>query len=216
MAKQFYPIDKNQIERIKFVMQEEHLKANAFAMSLGYDISSLSKTLNGKRPVPQSLIEAISKAYGISQEWLLNGEGEMKNELLPVKSDADGRPYYNVDFAAGFDVMFNDQTTVPDYYINFAPYNNCDCWVNAHGDSMAPTISSGDMVALKCIEDFRYLINGEIYAIVTTTGLRTIKRVRDNGETITLIPDNKEIAEQTIPKDILEHVFQIKCCLKQF
>ena len=197
-------------------MQEEHLKANAFAMSLGYDISSLSKTLNGKRPVPQSLIEAISKAYGISQEWLLNGEGEMKNELLPVKSDADGRPYYNVDFAAGFDVMFNDQTTVPDYYINFAPYNNCDCWVNAHGDSMAPTISSGDMVALKCIEDFRYLINGEIYAIVTTTGLRTIKRVRDNGETITLIPDNKEIAEQTIPKDILEHVFQIKCCLKQF
>ena len=216
MAKQFYPIDKNQIERIKFVMQEEHLKANAFAMSLGYDISSLSKTLNGKRPVPQSLIEAISKAYGISQEWLLNGEGEMKNELLPVKSDADGRPYYNVDFAAGFDVMFNDQTTVPDYYINFAPYNNCDCWVNVHGDSMAPTISSGDMVALKCIEDFRYLINGEIYAIVTTTGLRTIKRVRDNGETITLIPDNKEIAEQTIPKDILEHVFQIKCCLKQF
>ena len=47
MAKQFYPIDKNQIERIKFVMQEEHLKANAFAMSLGYDISAYQKLSTG-------------------------------------------------------------------------------------------------------------------------------------------------------------------------
>jgi signal peptidase I len=81
---------------------------------------------------------------------------------------------------------------------------------------MYPTIASGDIIAMKRIYDFRYLINGEIYAIVTSNGLRTIKRVRDNGDTITLIPDNKEVDEQTIPKSIITHVFLIKGSLKQF
>jgi signal peptidase I len=81
---------------------------------------------------------------------------------------------------------------------------------------MYPTIASGDIIAMKRIYDFSYLINGEIYAIVTSNGLRTIKRVRDNGDTLTLIPDNKEVDEQTIPKSIITHVFLIKGSLKQF
>jgi SOS-response transcriptional repressor LexA len=81
---------------------------------------------------------------------------------------------------------------------------------------MDPTISSGDLIAMKRIHDFRYLINGEIYGIVTSNGLRTIKRVRDNGQTLTLIPDNKEIPEQTIPKEIITNVFIIKGSIKQF
>ena len=147
---------------------------------------------------------------------LLIADIESTNTDKPVISKDSGKPYFNVDFAAGFVEMENDQTTIPDYYIDFPPYNNCDCWCNAHGNSMYPTIASGDIVAMKRIEDFRYLINGEIYAIVTRNGLRTIKRVRDNGETITLIPDNKEVSEQTIPKEILLQVYQIKGAFKQF
>ena len=127
-----------------------------------------------------------------------------------------GRPYYNVDFRLGFDIMTNDQTTNPDYMIDFPPYNDVDCWVNAHGDSMAPTISSGDIVALKHIEDHSYLINGEIYAIVTTNGLRTIKRIRDNGETFTLIADNHEVGEQIIPKQFVTHVYHVRGTIKMF
>jgi SOS-response transcriptional repressor LexA len=136
---------------------------------------------------------------------------EVERNLSPK-----GRPYYAVDFAAGFDILENDQTNTPSFYINFPPYNDCDCWCNARGNSMDPTISSGDLIAMKRIHDFRYLINGEIYGIVTSNGLRTIKRVRDNGRTLTLIPDNKEIPEQTIPKEIITNVFIIKGSIKQF
>ena len=66
------------------------------------------------------------------------------------------------------------------------------------------------------IYDFRYLINGEIYAIVTNNGLRTIKRIRDNGDTFTLIPDNKTVAEQTLPKAIVTHVYHILGAVKHF
>lgn len=216
MAKQFYPINTDLIERIKFVMQEKSIRANAFADKLGYAQSSTYLILNGKRPVPDTLLEKICEVYDINKEWLLTGKGEMQNEPKPIISDSVGRPYYNVDFAAGFDFLENDQTTVPEYYIDFQPYNKCDCWCHAHGNSMYPTIASGDIVAMKRIEDIRFLINGEIYGIVTSSGLRTIKRIRDNGDTITLIPDNKEIAEQTIPKNIVTSVYQIKGALKQF
>lgn len=134
----------------------------------------------------------------------------------PMRNYAKGRPYYNVDFTLGFDFMVNDQTQNPDYLIDFPPYNDCDCWCNAHGDSMHPTISSGDIVALKRIEDFRYLINGEIYALVTSNGLRTIKRIRDNGDTFTLIPDNPSVGQQDIPKSLITHAFLVRGTFKMF
>lgn len=212
MAKQFYEINADLVERIKSVMNEANERANAFAARLNYNPSNLSGILNGKRPVPASLIEAICKTYIVDKEWLLTGE-EKQTQQPEVPS---GVPYYNVDFTLGFDIMENDQTTIPDSYIDFPQYNRCTCWVNAHGDSMAPTISSGDMVALKQLEDFRYLISGEIYAIVTKNGLRTIKRVNDKGKNIQLIPDNKDYQEQFIPKEELLHVFVVKGCMKAY
>jgi len=181
-------------------------------LSNGY-VNNVSKGLGASK-----LAEISRQFPELNTEWLLTGKGGMlyDNEQLPKKTASSGCPYFNVDFAAGFSLLENDQTTNPEFYVDCRPYNNCDAWVNAHGDSMAPTISSGDIVAMKRINDFRYLINGEIYGIVTSSGLRTIKRVRDNGDTITLIPDNKEVAEQTIPKEIITHVYQIKGAFKHF
>ena len=81
---------------------------------------------------------------------------------------------------------------------------------------MHPTISSGDIIALKSVEDFHFLISGEIYAIVTTNGLRTIKRIKDNGTTLMLIPDNKKYPEQTIEKNEVVKVYQVMGSMKMF
>lgn len=79
---------------------------------------------------------------------------------------------------------------------------------------MTPTISAGDMVALQKIEDFQYLISGEIYALVTRNGLRTIKRVNDLGDNLKLVPDNKSYEEQIIPKSEIISVFYVRGNLK--
>ena len=201
-----------------------HSKAE-LARLLGRTRESVSSACSGKEPsFNDRFLRAFSyKFQEINENWLLNGEGEMLAEKANAKKPhtdiiigTKGIPYYNVDFTLGFDIMENDQTTIPDSYIDFPQYNRCTCWVNAHGDSMAPTISSGDMVALKQLEDFRYLISGEIYAIVTKNGLRTIKRVNDKGNNIQLIPDNKDYQEQFIPKEELLHVFVVKGCMKAY
>ena len=194
-----------------------------FGNRLDISQSTVSMIESGKRKPSSRLIKSICREFRINEKWLTDGEGEMLAEKANAKKPhtdiiigTKGMPYYNVDFTLGFDIMENDQTTIPDSYIDFPQYNRCTCWVNAHGDSMAPTISSGDMVALKQLEDFRYLISGEIYAIVTKNGLRTIKRVNDEGNNIQLIPDNKDYQEQFIPKEELLHVFVVKGCMKAY
>lgn len=203
-----------------------------FAQALRVQRTALSAAMNGNKAyLTKNLFMKICAVFPniFSLNYLLTGEGRLliendmpadgeqyDEELRPIRSTVNGKPYFNVDFEAGFDIMENDQTRTPEYLIDFSPYNNCDMWCNARGNSMYPTIASGDIVALKRVSDFSFLVNGEIYAIVTTNGLRTIKRVRDNGDTITLIPDNKEVAEQTIPKALLRAVFQIKGSFKCF
>lgn len=163
-------------------------------------------------PGAEHLTKILNAADDMSREWLLTGEGPMliaeeSGQIFQV-SPSEGRPYYNVDFKLGYDIMVNDQTTIPHCFVSFPP-NNVDCWCNAYGNSMAPTISSGDIVGLKLIEDPSTLINGEIYAIVTSNGLRTIKRIHDNGTTFTLTADNHDVPSQTIPKSVITTVFQV-------
>lgn len=180
---------------------------------------------NGKYPrISDDLKELIIGHFSLPQDYFLESFEPMMSQLPsdldgePIKSynPRVGVPYYNVDFEMGYDFLTNDQTTNCDYMINFSPYNKCDAWCNARGNSMHPTISSGDIIALKRIEDAHLLISGEIYAIVTVNELRTIKRIKDNGKTLTLIPDNKEYPEQTIDKSDVIKVFQVMGSMKMF
>lgn len=214
------------IQRVKMLVEESGYKKSRFAIEANINASNFGKKLEGKLGFTDTDIKLISDKYGVRIGWLMSGEGEMfkaPDQMIeqvrrdnPVRSTRTGIPYFNVDFEMGFDLLENDTTTNPDYMIDFAPYNKCTCWCNARGNSMYPTISSGDIVALKKIEDFHLLLTGEVYGIVTVNGLRTIKRIKDNGDTLTLIPDNKEYTEQTIDKQDILHVFQVMGSVRAF
>jgi len=202
-------------ERITIYLKHKGIGQNKFenlaGISNGY-ISNLKST-----PGTTHLTKILNAAPDLNQHWLLTGEGEMLGTNNAIQCcNNTGVPYYNIDFTLGFDILENDQTVQPEYFINFPPYNKCTCWINARGDSMAPTISAGDIVALQRIEDFHILISGEIYAIVTRNGLRTIKRVNDLGDSLRLIPDNKEYNEQVIQKSEILSVFYVKGNVKAF
>lgn len=203
-------------ERLIIFIKKNGLSQRRFEETVGIS----NGYVNSLRHAPsatklQMIIDAFPQ---LNEKWLLTGDGEMlKSEIeLPKKSMTSGKPYYDVEFEMGFDEMTNDQTTSPEYLIDFRPYNHADVWCNAWGNSMSPTINSGDIIALKEITDARYVINGEIYAIVTLNGLRTIKRINDNGDTYTLIPDNVDYKEQTIDKKEIIKMFLVIGCMKRF
>ena len=138
---------------------------------------------------------------------------------IPCKSLTKGVPYYNVDFIGGFDIVLNEQSVVPQYLIDFQKYNSATCWCNVTGHSMEPEISHGDIIALKRIEDISFLPLGEIYAIVTTNDMRTIKKIgpASDESKYSLIPLNKspEYGVQEIPKDKIRFVYQVLGCMKR-
>lgn len=174
-------------------------------------------------PSPQKIQMIIGAYPDLNQSWLLTGEGEMLNSVKidsePQINFTKGVPYYNVDFIGGFDIVLNDQTISPEYLIDFRKYNEATCWCNVTGHSMEPEITHGDIIALKKIEDKSFLPLGEVYAIVTTNGMRTIKRLGPSNDPkcYTLVPTNKspEYGIQELPKDMIEHIFQVLGCMKR-
>ena len=178
------------------------------ADEFGVDIKTIRNWEKGTVSIPAVRMKKVDD--------FINGTPEASDEPRPVKSFTHGVPYYDVDFRLGFDLMMNDQTARPDYLIDFAPYNKCDVWCNARGDSMAPTIANGDIIALKEIADPSFLANDEIYAVVTTNDMRTIKRVRDEGDSLLLIPDNKAYSDQRLPKTLIDKVYKVVGCMKMF
>lgn len=171
----------------------------------------------GKR----GLTDILRKFPELNSDWLLTGKGDMflSQQSNPIINYTTGVPYYNVDFIGGFDLVLNDQTINPEYLIDFKLYNEATCWCNVTGHSMEPEIAHGDMIALKKIEDFSFIPFGEVYAIVTTNEMRTIKRIgpATNPENYSLIPTNKspEYGVQELPKRMIRHIYHVLGCMKR-
>lgn len=203
---------------------------NSFAKILGYSrAQTIYDIINGKSAPSYDFFNRFANTEfsdKISLQWLLTGKGEMLKEKLsePVQAgrkasptinyEYKGAPYYNVDFIGGFDVVLNDQTVNPDYYINFVPYNKPGViWCNITGHSMEPELNNGDFIAMKeMTTPIEYLPYGEIYGIVTDD-FRTVKRIRMSEKKgyVRLIPTNKspEYAEQEIPVTMIRKVFVV-------
>lgn len=211
-------------ERFQTFISYKRLSKRKFQDSIGVSNSYIQNIVNG---ISDDVLNSIMKKYPeLNTDWLLTGNGNMllspmvdKNLDSYTINYKKGVPYYNVDFIGGFDIVLNDQTTMPEYLIDFKKYNEATCWCNVTGHSMEPEITHGDIIALKKVEDVSFLPLGEIYAIVTTNGMRTIKRIGPSTkeDCYTLIPTNKspEYGVQEIPKRMISVVFQVLGCMKR-
>ena len=212
------------LDRIQEICTKEGITIGALEKKIGASKGVLSRALNNRTDIQSKWIQTFVENYPTySSRWLLTGEGEMLvkegNSNTPAISYTKGVPYYNVDFLGGFDLVLNDQTTTPEYLIDFKKYNDATCWCNVTGHSMEPEINHGDIIALRQIEDFSFFPMGEVYAIVTTNDMRTIKRIGPsaNPNCYALIPTNKspEYGIQDLPKDMIKSLFQVLGCMKR-
>ena len=219
-------MDASQI--INELMEYSKLSPSEFAIKIGTKTTQAIYDLQKGRTktISSAMADKIVSCYPeVNKVWLLTGEGKMlKNDVdytdKPLISYQHGVPYYNVDFIGGFDLIVNDQTITPEYYIQFKPYNKATCWCNITGHSMEPEINNGDIIALREIKDISFLPYGEIYAIVTSNDMRTVKRIGPsaNPDNYTLIPTNKspEYGIQELPKDKILRIFEVMGCMKKF
>lgn len=197
--------------------------------------TTINAISNGDRTLQRRLQRQINEGAAITDEtinlfidifpdvsasWLLTGEGEMlvENGPKPEISYTEGVPYYDEDFMLGFEELLSSGREYPEYLIKVPGYEKATLWCNASGHSMEPEINNGDIIALKRIEDYSFLPFGDIYGIVTTNGLRTIKRIgRSPREGFyRLIPTNKDYDEQEIPINQIALVYRVMGAMKAF
>lgn len=155
----------------------------------------------------------------INETWLLTGQGEMlMTSPKPEISYTDGVPYYDEMFECGFNELTAPNSESPEYLIRMPGYEKATLWCNASGHSMEPEINNGDIIAMRKISDSSFLTFGDIYGIITTNGLRTIRRLGKSADPncYRLIPTNKDYDEQDIPKDKILIVYRVMGAMKAF
>ena len=168
----------------------------------------------------ENIARFLAYAPDVNVEWLITGRGSMmgNNEKeLTTQNINDGVPYYDVDFIGGFDEVFNDQTVNPELSITNGICPRAQLWCNITGHSMEPTISNGDIIALRqcSVQDIQY---GEIYAVVMDS-FRTVKMLR-RSETpgmIRFVPVNTDDFDpQDFPVKRILKIYEVVGCLRRF
>ncbi len=205
-------------DRVLEFIKAEEISVKRFETRASLSNGAVSKIGDNTR---RKILDKIVSAYPqLNMNWLLTGEGEMlsKNEPKPEISYTDGVPYYDEMFECGFNELVAPNSESPEYLIKMPGYEKATLWCNASGASMEPEISNGDIIAMRRIEDFSFLPYGDIYAFITSNGMRTIKRLGRSSDPTCyrLIPTNKEYDEQDIPKSMIQIVYRVLGAMKAF
>ena len=116
---------------------------------------------NGKYPtVSVDITKEILDKYPVSSDWLLKGEGNMLKEnvgetsLEIVYDNPKGVPYFeNIEATGSILSLYNDYPEVPTFYINYPHFDDCTAYVPMVGDSMFPMYSSGEIIAVKKVDN---------------------------------------------------------------
>ncbi|WP_346236706.1 S24 family peptidase [Niabella insulamsoli] len=125
---------------------------------------------------------------------------------VPVK-------YYDVDFAAGNVVFYEDNVEFPAYEMNIPAFSGCVAF-NVFGDSMEPLIKNGSVCFGRKKERwFDYLEYGQIYGIIMKNGedryLKYIRKSEDQTKFL-LKSANPDFDDFEIPKQDIHNIWLIE------
>ncbi|WP_048852498.1 XRE family transcriptional regulator [Komagataeibacter europaeus] len=131
---------------------------NRVAMRATIPVGTLNRYIAG-RDMKASAMIALAKACGVSLDWLATGSGPERPDEIPTVTatdrfdDQDLVPvrYYGVRASAGFGTLCETEAAkevilIPRSVLGaaFGIHGNNILSMHATGDSMTPTISSGD------------------------------------------------------------------------
>jgi phage repressor protein C with HTH and peptisase S24 domain len=224
MAKNFYEIDTDLIARLKSLMKTKAIKANKFATDINYSESSLSKILNGKRPAPISLLEAISHTYNISMEWLQTGQDTADTGVAisstdtTVQIDCTEEAEEIESFPILPEVVAESQNTNIETYIEensseLERVNPSSLLSASHAaerilrTSMLPTFQPEDIVFVRFLPDRMKLCDGDIYYLNCNNRPTMIRRVKfEPDNKLRLVAQNPQYGDVIISRDDIINV----------
>jgi phage repressor protein C with HTH and peptisase S24 domain len=192
------------------------------ADAIGVTQSSIAAYEGGRRSPPLPVALALEHVFRIGQNWLMTGEGQrflsgMHKQPTVVTSSAQWReltriegedqyhavPYLRDAAAAGSGLIMEEQ--VEGYCIihkRVAPDPEKIRCVRISGDSMAPTLTDGSIVAVDITPVPLRNLEGRIVCSHTSDGMVVIKRLRIRSHFALLFSDNPD--QRTFPPLVVD------------
>ena len=182
-----------------------HCGHDDIARKLGRNRVNVTKAINGdSRYLTRSFLRSFAAAYSdyINEDWLLDGKGQM--EKADRKSTRPHIPADKAVVAAGFvgSAIGSVQESECEVRPVMAPFPWYDFTIEVSGDSMEPTLCSGDTIACEWLHDSTEFVHNRIYVLDTADGA-VVKRVERKGNTLHCHSDNSEYPDFDVPADIV-------------
>lgn len=167
------------------IVKSDRLKSKTvFAQQLGTKGHIIDLYLQDKRKITYEQAKLLCSAYKVSEAFMFQGQGKPFNGQLPKEDrlamalGIDFNPnilFTNVEAfssnTVGVDLLEdNDRFHIPGLLGDLVAFN-------INGNSMSPTIRTGDMVICNPIETVKEMKDNQIYAVVTTQSV-WVKRVQ--------------------------------------
>jgi len=234
--------------RIAELLERVGIEPIEFANALDVSKEYVYMLRDGARPVSKKLANKIENEFNIKREYLL-GETDNFDEAyfgdnlsrqwnstpgsnIPTvinetktklpKKQKNKVPFYDLDVTATITGSYLDLGEKPEYYVDLKPFNDCDAYVRVYGDSMYPKYQSGDIIAIKKINNLGYMRWGHVHLVVSDSyydDLRTLKEVHpceDDPECIILKSSNPNFkGENKVEKKHIIGLFLVKGKVRQ-
>lgn len=201
------------ISRIRYLIKENGCTQSEFAEKIQIDPSNLSKHMNGRLPINDSLLNKIVVNIGVSKSWIKDGNdlpfAKENNDIKTITLGNDaivpskGTPVYDIDVTAGCmprAAMFTSDNIIGAIDVPGIP-DNCRI-VRVSGDSMCPVINNGDYIAVRELNNKSQIFWGQIYVILLED-YRLVKYIRkhSNPEKMILRSENNKYDDMEIKCD---------------
>ena len=205
LNKRFKEVYNLLVSRKEIIKSDRQKSKSAFAEQIGTKGHIIDLYLRGKRKITYDQAKKLCSKYGVRETYMFQGEGQAFESVERSNTNKLARAlgisfspnilFTNVEaFASntvGVDFLEeNERFHIPGVSGDLIAFN-------INGDSMAPTINTGDMVICKPLESKLEMVDDEVYAIVTNQSV-WVKRVKkyynpyQKWTHLQLISDNKE------------------------
>lgn len=189
--------------RLTYAMEKLGFNPNSLAQKIGVTRPAMAKIVKGETLEPKKILE-IANALDVDVQWLKTGEGKApdfakKMTELTACTDED---VYRIDIlnktaSGGFGAIQSSDITEVVSAIEYNESNFRQIFngyhpediklINVKGDSMSPTIESGDLLFVH-IRTTHY--DGDGVYVFTYGDALHVKRLQKAGDELLVLSDN--------------------------
>lgn len=205
----------NAKEIMKHLIKEYGGTQKVFASMVGVSQPTVASWMT-QECIPPSGIAKILKALPEVDINFLHGKSRKHLRQVETRLLPRGVNYYpNLPATAGQLPVGDYDGTTEQIHI---PGVTADAFLPVRGDSMVPSIQSGDVLGIRKVERLEQIRPNEIYMVFTTDNERMVKRIRgvDEGEWLTLHSDNPEYKPFRVLKSQVFAVYRVECLIRSF